>query len=271
MFVSGKFVWKKIGDNFFPAIMRNENEYFVSTRMAQHSIQMYLRLFHKDVYRMCLNIDSYYTSESEATLLSFINEAHWNKSYDEDNFQEGKDYLVSLTDVQEMYVFFKTFYCRLTTLYPNYDTHYGFLVLSKCTVRIAGQMGIPFCVQDGEMYAPASFIDLHFGNIDQLTHTELTRWSASYLKMCYLIMRLDKEPMYQDDKFTGINVTELVRCLGAYPPFTFWIDSNHLIRDGPEIEPDVWFNKPGVRVMKPLDSASWGEVYNEWTQFCGFA
>lgn len=265
MCVSGKFIWKKIGEHFIPTIMRNENEYFMATRMVQRSIELYLSMFHKDVYNMCLNIDSYYISESEATLLTCINEDHCNKLYGEEKFLGGKDYLVGMKDVQQLLQFFKTFHIRLTNQQSICDSHYGFLVLSKRALQYDGGMAIPFCEQDGDMYAPASFIDLHFGNVDQIPHIELNRWSAAYLKMCYLTMRLDKESMYQDNMFSGIKVPELVRCLDLYQPITLWIDSDHLVKDihnhdGPEIEHDIWFNKPGVRVMQPLDSASWGEV-----------
>lgn len=258
---SGQFIWKKVGNYFIPTIIRNGNEYFVASRMAQNAIQMYLKLFHEDVYNMCFNIDSYNISKSEGTLLTFINENHFNNTNSQKLFKEGEDYIIRLEDIQEAYTFFDKFYKKMTHQDSTREERCGFFILNKDDKGLA----VPYCQQDGEKYVPVTFIDLQFGNIDLIPRIKLNKWSVTYLKMCYLTMRIDNESMYEDDKFDGIYIMDLVQCLELQQPMSLWIESDHLIRDlrssnSLEIPLDSWFNKPGLKITRHINSATWKET-----------
>lgn len=255
---SGQFVWKKIGDNHVPTIMRNDNEYYVASRMVQNIIHVFLKLFHQDVYNMCLNIDSYHISRSEAKLLTFINETYIKKTSGLKVYQSGEDYIIRLGDVQELYTFFDKFYKKFIFKDLSCVVNCGFFILKKDGLGMA----IPFCEQDGENYVPISFIDMQLGYNEQIPRVRLNNWSITYLKMCYLTMRIDNVSMYEDDKFEAVNINDLVHYFGIQYHFSLWMNSDHLIRDlrcsvYHDTLTDVWFNKPGIRTRTQPNGATW--------------
>ncbi|KAE9521444.1 hypothetical protein AGLY_018161 [Aphis glycines] len=242
----GAFSWKAIARYQIPVIIRvinGEELKFVSVRMAETQLlSKYIQNLHEDVFN-CISVRSHFITESEANVLNEINIIHADSIYGKDTFYAGKDYIVRLEDVLELYTFLEVCYNKmLNKITAGRKEKCGFINIDSKAV-------VPYCLADGHKYIPIFYFE---GATEYLKDgaVELKEWNFAYLKFCYKVQGLKNE-LYTSESCT---VTTLDVIKSCYPPEThfeeYWpakvIETNLLInRKSTHAYPSgVWIKAP---------------------------
>ncbi|XP_014283022.1 uncharacterized protein [Halyomorpha halys] len=180
----GKFGWSMVGQEYLPYIIRG-GENFCAVRIIEtHILNKHFGVLHSDIYS-CTSIRSYYLTESEADLLTSINQEHCEGRYGKAEFGR-KDLIVKMEDVGEFYKFLNFCYNKLISPHTMANnTQCGFL-------RINGESVIAYTVKDGEKYVPLFYFDGVSDSLKTYTKT-LNIWELAYLKFCCKIQGIKKE------------------------------------------------------------------------------
>ncbi|KAE9534068.1 hypothetical protein AGLY_008804 [Aphis glycines] len=241
------FSWKAIGRYHIPVIIRvinGEELKFVSVRMAETQLlSKYIKKLHADVFN-CTSVRSHFITNSEAKLFNNINRRHADGVYGKDKFYAGKDYIVRLEDVLELYTFSKVCYNKiLNKITTGRKEKCGFITINSEVV-------VPYCLADGHKYIPIWYFKeatecLKDGAV------ELKEWNFAYLKFCYKVQGLKNDELYTSESCT---VTTLDVIKSYFPPEThfeeYWpakvTDTNLLItRKSTHVNPSgVWIKAP---------------------------
>ncbi|KAF0750848.1 Uncharacterized protein FWK35_00029010 [Aphis craccivora] len=210
--INGIFSWKAIAGQYVPCITRvinGEKLMFVSVRMAETQLlNKYMPYLHADIYT-CTSVRSHFITDSEANLLNEINIKHYNGFYGKDTFYAGKDYIVRLEDVHELYTFievcFKKLQCNST---PSLSEKCGFICINSESV-------VPYCLKDGHKYVPLFYFE---GETENLRYHALKveNWNLAYLKFCYKVQGIRNE-LYSSDSCSVISLDDIKN---YFPPDT---------------------------------------------------
>lgn len=229
-------------------------EYFVPTRTV--NITKYLTTLRSDIFCDCLSIKSYSITNTEAALLTYINEVHCENIYGHDKFNSKSDLVVRLEDVIELYKFLKWCTSKLTncliTSLSNIDK-FGFVHIF---LKSKTNCYVPYNVKDGHKYVPLFYFQ---GQMDTLKDQiiQLMGWDLVYLKFCFKIQGI-REVLYQGDSCVVIKLDDIIPYFEPVTVFEdFWpsetIALSQLWHDPMEdisISPDAWFKKPCMLSFK---------------------
>ncbi|CAH1725641.1 unnamed protein product [Aphis gossypii] len=244
--INSVFSWKAIARYHVPYIIRvinGEELKFVSVRMTETQLlSNYIPYLHADIFT-CTSVRSHFITDSEAQILNEINIRHCDGFYGKDKFYAGKDYIVRLEDVHELYTFLeicvKKLQCNNT---PSLSEKCGFISINSESV-------VPYSLKDGHIYVPLFYFE---GETENLGHSavKLENWDLAYLKFCCRVQGVRNE-LYTSDSCA---VTSLDDIKNYFPPDTqfrpYWpanlIDAQLLInRKSTHVNPSgVWIRAP---------------------------
>jgi len=182
--------------------------YFVSLRMAQtHLLAGYLHFLHVDINK-CLSVNSHTITGSEAKLLNEINVFHTDSAYGKEMFVAGKDQVVRLEDVHELYTFLKVCYNRLKNK-KSQQEKCGFLRINRMEI-------VPYCIKDNQKYVPLYY----FKSIDIRNAIEIDHLNMAYIKFCCLVQCINNE-LFKKNSFLVISLENIKK---YYPKETSFED-----------------------------------------------
>ncbi|XP_060873881.1 uncharacterized protein LOC132947612 [Metopolophium dirhodum] len=189
--IKGVFAWMKIGGFYIPYIFRvinGKHLKFVSVRMAETQLLgQYINYLHADNMNKCTSIKSYFISDYEAKLLNEINQTHTDCGYGKEIFVAGKDFIVTLEDVQEFNTFVDVCYKKLVSdINPGHNEKCGF-------IRINSESVVPYCTKDGKKFVPIFYFEGKTECLRSLA-VELDNWNLAYVKFCcYIVQDIENE------------------------------------------------------------------------------
>jgi len=186
---------------------------FVSLRMAEtHLLSKYIHYLRLDILYKCTSVNRRFIHESEAKLLNEINQEHADCVYGEKMFIAGKNCIVRLEDVQELYTFLEVCYNRLLCKNENgQQEKFGFLRIDSSKTLL------PYCIKDNQKYVP-----LFCFKIENLTHQsiKMENWNLAYLKLCCQVHGIRNDLIVGD----SCQVTSLEIIKNYFPPNTNFED-----------------------------------------------
>jgi len=247
----GKFSWKLIGGYHIPYIIRvinGKHLEFVSVRMAEtHLLGQYINYLHADNMYKCTSIKSYFISEYEAKLLNDINQIQADCVYGTEMFVAGKDFIVTLEDVQEFYTFMDICYKKLESdITPDINAKCGFIYIKSDSVV---PEVVPYCSIDGKKFVPIFYfegITKHFMSLA----VKIDNWNLAYVKFCCNVVQGIKNEFLNSVSWEMINLDHIKK---FYLPETnfeeFWptfvnIQSNINQPSNRVNTPGAWFRAP---------------------------
>ncbi|KAL4082973.1 hypothetical protein QTP88_023969 [Uroleucon formosanum] len=210
--IKGKFSWQLISGFQVPYIIRiinGELLKFVSVRMAEtHLLSNYLPYLHADIHK-CTSVRSHYVTDSEAKLLNKINKNHTDCVYGKEMFFAGKDYIVSLEDVHELYMFMEVCYKKLMCNFTSGS-------IERCGfIRINSESVVPYCIKDNQKFVPLFFFK---GNTLNLEHQAIKfdNWNLAYLKFCCTVQGIKNE-FFASNSYAVVKIDDIKN---YFPPET---------------------------------------------------
>lgn len=186
VFDVGKFGWDMSVSGVLPYIIRIVNgeqlRYFAMRHAEQNLLYQYLSFIHHDVISKCTDVHGLHITNSEAKLLTSINNDHSNMGHYV--FTAKIDVIVSAEDIFNLHEFLKECYKRLRT--PNLNPEqnkFGYL-------RIKSKL-VPYVVKDQSKYVSLFFFKKVYykPQINEYLKklaVELENNDLAYLKFCCL-------------------------------------------------------------------------------------
>ncbi|KAL4153804.1 hypothetical protein QTP88_001637 [Uroleucon formosanum] len=249
--IKGMFGWEFLEGYFVPYIIRiinGDNLKFVPVRIAEmHLLSKYINYLHANMYN-CTSIKSYFISDCEAKLLNEINQIHNEGLFGREMFIAGKDFIVTLDDVHEFYIFLDVCYKKLLcVITPNNYDKCGF-------IRIDTDSVVPYVTKDGKQYLPIFYFAGDTKSLMTLS-VKFEHWNLAYLKFCCKIQGISNN-LYSKDSYDMIDLENVKK---FYSPGTnfekFWppnvIDTELLINQHAN-----HVNLPGAWIRPPLKGGS---------------
>ncbi|KAF0711456.1 Uncharacterized protein FWK35_00033413, partial [Aphis craccivora] len=250
----GRSSWEIIDGNaiyFIKRIINGEHVKFVSVLMAEMLLlKKYLHYFNPDIYK-CFSVKGHYITNFEATLLNSISKVNFPNMFHE--FIAGKDCIVPLHDVRELYKFLSICYKKIVLNIIDDEIQFGYI---KFDSRF-----VPYYTKEGQKYLPLFYLTNSFLSNDlSMGGVELKNWDLSYLKFCFKVMD-SFDNLHNMDSCTVISFDNFKN---YYPPEKiyedFWpenmYDNSRIINfNKHDIKPGVWIT-------------NYVEVYSEntWNQ-----
>lgn len=175
---------------------------YVSVRMAENSILRYhLLCMNPEIYT-CIWVKSHYISEYEAKMLNEINIQHCQQIYGKSLFEAGKDYIVHMEDVRELYTFLE-FCCEIIRCSVR-NSKCGFVKINKSTI-------LPYCkIKGNRRYVPIDFFEGQTESLQRRT-VKLENWNLAYLKFACIAMGINKETLFNDSSCDVICLSSMKR------------------------------------------------------------
>jgi len=211
------FSWETIAGHRIPYIIRIVNGRllkFVATRMAEYQLlKKYLYNVHPYIYTSCTPVIAYKIIDPEVKILNHINEKYYGYGKDY-QFHAGIDYIVSLEDVHNFYLFLEVCYkkllCNMTSGYKDKCGYIQINLSNTC---------FPYCTQDGQKYIPLCYLG---GDTKSLSKrpVKLEKWNLAYLKFCCRIYGV-RDELFYGDSWLVVNLDDVKK---LYPPETNFID-----------------------------------------------
>jgi len=230
---------------YISRLINGEHLKLVSVRMAETQLlSFYLYNLHETIFK-CTSVRSYFITDSEAKLLNDINQNHSDCMYGTEMFLAGKDYIVRLDDVIELYTFVDVCFNLLMCNYSNPD------IGEKCGfIRINNSVSIvPYCIIDNQKYVPLFYFEGRTENLS-LRAEKLEHFNLAYLKFCCKVQGLRNDILTRDS-WTVVNFDYIKN---YYPPETsfeeFWpsvVNDTQLIINPESTHvsvPSVWIRAP---------------------------
>ncbi|KAE9522853.1 hypothetical protein AGLY_016750 [Aphis glycines] len=246
--INGIFSWKAIARYQVPYITRvinGEELKFVSVRMTETQLlSNYIPYLHADIFT-CTSVRSHIITDFEAQILNEINIRHCDGFYGKDKFCAGKDYIIRLEDVHELYTFIEICYKKLQcNNTPSFSEKCGFICINSESV-------MPYSLKDGHKYVPLFYFEGETENLRD-SAVKLENWDLAYLKFCCRVQGVRNE-LYTSDSCA---VTSLDNIKNYFPPDTqfrpYWpanlIDTQLLIN-----QKSTHVNPSGVWIRTPLE------------------
>jgi len=207
--ISGGFGWESISGICVPIIFR-ETERLVAVRIVENKIiSLYSNVLPWKVFS-CINIRSYFMTESEAKLMNEINALHCDSQFGYEAFSP-KDVVVCIRDVYSLKSFLdmsKTIFSRGLT---NTNHSLGF-------VNISGSFVVPFitkntldapgaAAQVSRKFVPQSMVEQTAAMI-KVERVAMDEWDVSYLKMLLIYSGMEQISLPQDDVLCNLEDLE---------------------------------------------------------------
>lgn len=180
--------------------------------MAEYQLlRDHLMYTNPEIYK-CISVKSYFISECEAKMLNEINIQFCNQLYGKSLFEAGKDYIVRLDDVRDLYTFLE--FCSKKIKSRVRNERCGFIKINKVSI-------LPYCKVNGNTkYVPILFLD---GPTDNLKHRsiKLENWDLAYLKFTCIVMGIDTNLYFE--KYS-CEVISLIYVKQQFPRWSRFID-----------------------------------------------
>jgi len=182
--------WKRISEYNVPYLIRkinNDDEVMlVSTKIAEtHLLSKYLNCLNPEIYYTCTSVESCFMTDDDSKKFDVINKMCSNV-YGNDKFIAGKDYMVSLDDVEEFYKFIEECYNKLTrNITHGDDIRCGFIMIDNQDI-------VPYCINGGQKYIPLFYFEVDSEILNDQT-VILERWDMAYVKFCFKVQGITNE------------------------------------------------------------------------------
>ncbi|VVC45061.1 Hypothetical protein CINCED_3A013979 [Cinara cedri] len=210
--------WEKIESFYVPYIKRTfngETLNYVSVQIAEtHPLSKYIISLLVKLYT-CPAVKSFFITEFEAQLLNNINK---DQFYGKGQFYGGKDCIVRLEDVKELYAFieacFKQLLCNTASARQR-----------KCGfISINSKFAVPYSIKDNHKYIPLFCFE---GEIDSLSQhaIKLENWDLAYLKFCSRVQGVRNE-LETSDSCTVVRLDDIKKYFSFDTNFEEYWPSN---------------------------------------------
>jgi len=238
----GRFNKISIGGSsisYITRLINGEEIKFVSVLMAETLLLgRYLHYFNPDIFK-CISVKGYYITDSEAKELNNIN-VQCSNMFGNHEFIAGKDCIVRLEDVKELFTFLILFYNKIESNINDheiqFDKQFGFIKFESHF--------IPYFTKENQKYLPIFFFenltdDLLLGGM------ELKNWDLPYIKLCCKIIGI-YDDIFNIDSCTLISLNDLKKYFPSEPVFEeFWpedvaFDSRIINYSDHPYQPNFW-------------------------------
>ncbi|XP_060874161.1 uncharacterized protein LOC132947917 [Metopolophium dirhodum] len=249
--IKGVFAWMKIGGFYIPYIFRiinGKHLKFVSVRMAETQLlSQYINYLHADNMYKCTAIKSYFISDYEAKLLNEINQKHADCGYGKEIFVAGKDFIVTLEDVQEFNTFMDICYKKIVgNITPDNNEKCGFIYINSDSVV---PEVVPYCTIDGKKFVPIFYFEGQTKHFMSLA-VKIENWNLAYVKFCCNVVQGIKNEFLDSDSCEMLNLDDIKNFYSPETNFIeFWPTFVNIQPDINQLSnrvntPRAWFRAP---------------------------
>lgn len=207
----GRFGWTTIHNTHIPFLFRREERYCAVRMVELKLLNKYLSFLPQEI-TTCINVRSYFITESEARLLNEINTKHCEFQFGRDYFTT-KDLVVKVLEAKCFHRFLDTCYKKLVQRSSEPSEFCGF-------VRINGESVVPYTVKEKVKYVPLFYFE---GETDTLkTKAEkIDNWELAYLKFCCKVQGIRNE-LFASDTCAVVSLDDVKQYFPKETQFEDW-------------------------------------------------
>ncbi|XP_018022967.1 uncharacterized protein LOC108678981 isoform X1 [Hyalella azteca] len=207
----GRFGWTTIHTSHIPYLFRREEKYCAVRMVEIKLLNKYLSFLPQEI-TTCINVRSYFITESEARLLTEINTKHCELQFGRDYFTT-KDLVVKVSEAKHFHRFLDTCFKKLVQRSTEQSEFCGF-------VRINGESVVPYTVKEKVKYVPLFYFE---GETDTLkTKAEkIDNWELAYLKFCCKVQGIRNE-LFASDTCAVVSLDDVKQYFPKETQFEDW-------------------------------------------------
>ena len=207
----GRFGWTTIHTVRIPYLFRREEKYCAVRMVEQKLLNKYLSFLPQEI-TTCINVRSYFITESEARLLNDINTKHCEFQFGRDYFTT-KDLVVKVSEAKYFHKFLDTCFKKLVQRSTEQSEFCGF-------VRINGESVVPYTVKEKVKYVPLFYFE---GETDtlKLKAEKIDNWELAYLKFCCKVQGIRNE-LFASDTCAVVSLDDVKQYFPKDTQFEDW-------------------------------------------------